>query len=78
MNAPDLICAYEHNTCLTTGYVANDKTLALIFSFYYIRAECSPDHVFKYVGENAIFASGSPFSNVSLGNSFLAIFNIVC
>ncbi|KAK3152993.1 hypothetical protein QOZ80_2BG0166230 [Eleusine coracana subsp. coracana] len=32
------------------------------------KAECTPDHVFKYVGENAIFASGSPFTNVSLGN----------
>ncbi|GJM91156.1 hypothetical protein PR202_ga07503 [Eleusine coracana subsp. coracana] len=32
------------------------------------KAECTPDDVFKYVGENAIFASGSPFTNVSLGN----------
>lgn len=32
------------------------------------KAECTPDDVFKHVGENAIFASGSPFSNVSLGN----------
>ncbi|XP_062200385.1 NAD-dependent malic enzyme 59 kDa isoform, mitochondrial-like [Phragmites australis] len=32
------------------------------------KAECTPDDVFKYVGENAIFASGSPFSNVSFGN----------
>jgi hypothetical protein len=39
MNALDLICTYEHNTCFTTGYVANVKTLALIFSFYYIIAE---------------------------------------
>jgi len=31
------------------------------------KAECTPDDVFKHVGENAIFASGSPFSNVSLG-----------
>ncbi|KAG2557787.1 NAD-dependent malic enzyme 59 kDa isoform, mitochondrial-like [Panicum virgatum] len=32
------------------------------------KAECTPDDVFKHVGENAIFASGSPFSNISLGN----------
>ncbi|KAG2564531.1 hypothetical protein PVAP13_7NG086700 [Panicum virgatum] len=32
------------------------------------KAECTPDDVFMHVGENAIFASGSPFSNISLGN----------
>ncbi|KAJ1294933.1 hypothetical protein BS78_01G184100 [Paspalum vaginatum] len=32
------------------------------------KAECTPDDVFKHVGENAIFASGSPFGNVSLGH----------
>lgn len=32
------------------------------------KAECTPDDVFKHVGDKAIFASGSPFSNVSLGN----------
>uniref|UniRef100_A0A0E0EZM7 Cyclic nucleotide-binding domain-containing protein n=1 Tax=Oryza meridionalis TaxID=40149 RepID=A0A0E0EZM7_9ORYZ len=32
------------------------------------KAECTPEDVFKYVGENAVFASGSPFSNVTLGN----------
>ncbi|WVZ59523.1 hypothetical protein U9M48_009649 [Paspalum notatum var. saurae] len=32
------------------------------------KAECTPEDVFKHVGENAIFASGSPFDNVSLGN----------
>jgi Malic enzyme, NAD binding domain len=30
-------------------------------------AECTPGDVFKYVGEHAIFASGSPFSDVLLG-----------
>ncbi|KAM3402547.1 hypothetical protein ACQJBY_006427 [Aegilops geniculata] len=32
------------------------------------KAECSPEDVFKHVGENAVFASGSPFSNVTLSN----------
>uniref|UniRef100_A0A0D3HFD4 Malic enzyme n=1 Tax=Oryza barthii TaxID=65489 RepID=A0A0D3HFD4_9ORYZ len=32
------------------------------------KAECTPEDVFKYVGDNAVFASGSPFSNVTLGN----------
>ncbi|XP_051189666.1 NAD-dependent malic enzyme 59 kDa isoform, mitochondrial [Lolium perenne] len=32
------------------------------------KAECTPEDVFKHVGENAVFASGSPFSNVALSN----------
>ncbi|KAE8772175.1 NAD-dependent malic enzyme 59 kDa isoform, mitochondrial [Hordeum vulgare] len=32
------------------------------------KAECTPEDVFKHVGENAVFASGSPFSNVTLSN----------
>nr|AIR93777.1 NAD-malic enzyme alpha subunit [Kalanchoe fedtschenkoi] len=31
-------------------------------------AECTPDEVFSIVGENAIFASGSPFKDVVLEN----------
>lgn len=31
-------------------------------------AECTSEDVFKHVGENAVFASGSPFSNVTLSN----------
>ena len=52
--------------------------LILVLSFY-ITAECTPEDVFKHVGENAIFASGSPFSNVSLGNSCLVptLFRVV-
>jgi len=49
------------------------EVLILVLS-HYITAECTPDDVFKHVGENAIFASGSPFSNVSLGNSCLLSF----
>jgi len=50
-----------------------DEVLILVLS-HYITAECTPDDVFMHVGENAIFASGSPFSNVSLGNSCLLSF----
>ncbi|XP_072963970.1 NAD-dependent malic enzyme 59 kDa isoform, mitochondrial [Typha angustifolia] len=38
-------------------------------------AECTPDDVFKYVGENAIFASGSPFNNVTLGGGKIGYAN---
>lgn len=30
-------------------------------------AECTAEDAFKYAGENIIFASGSPFENVTLG-----------
>ncbi|XP_042511536.1 NAD-dependent malic enzyme 59 kDa isoform, mitochondrial-like [Macadamia integrifolia] len=32
------------------------------------KAECTPTEAFKYAGENIIFASGSPFESVDLGN----------
>ncbi|KAK4397106.1 NAD-dependent malic enzyme isoform, mitochondrial [Sesamum angolense] len=31
-------------------------------------AECNPEEAFSIVGDNIIFASGSPFNNVDLGN----------
>ncbi|KMT20599.1 hypothetical protein BVRB_1g005810 [Beta vulgaris subsp. vulgaris] len=33
-----------------------------------LNAECTPADAFKYAGENIVFASGSPFQNVDLGN----------
>ncbi|XP_057531671.1 NAD-dependent malic enzyme 59 kDa isoform, mitochondrial [Amaranthus tricolor] len=33
-----------------------------------LNAECTPAEAFKYAGENIVFASGSPFQNVDLGN----------
>ncbi|KAK9749367.1 hypothetical protein RND81_02G121100 [Saponaria officinalis] len=33
-----------------------------------LNAECTPDDAFKHAGENIVFASGSPFHNVDLGN----------
>ncbi|KAL2478285.1 NAD-dependent malic enzyme 1 [Forsythia ovata] len=34
-------------------------------------AECTPEDAFSIVGDNIIFASGSPFANVDLGNGHL-------
>ncbi|PNY14534.1 NADP-dependent malic enzyme [Trifolium pratense] len=34
-------------------------------------AECTPEEAFSILGENMIFASGSPFSNVDLGNGHI-------
>ncbi|PKU69000.1 NAD-dependent malic enzyme 59 kDa isoform, mitochondrial isoform X1 [Dendrobium catenatum] len=38
-------------------------------------AECTPADAFKYAGENIIFASGSPFENVNLGNGKVGYVN---
>ncbi|XP_074591960.1 NAD-dependent malic enzyme 59 kDa isoform, mitochondrial [Curcuma longa] len=38
-------------------------------------AECTPKDAFKYAGENIIFASGSPFENVDLGNGKVGYVN---
>lgn len=37
------------------------------FSFICGTAECTPEEAFSIVGENIIFASGSPFKDVDLG-----------
>ncbi|XP_022770401.1 NADP-dependent malic enzyme 4, chloroplastic-like isoform X2 [Durio zibethinus] len=33
-----------------------------------VQAECTAADAFKHAGENIVFASGSPFENVNLGN----------
>lgn len=33
-------------------------------------AECTAIDAFKHAGENMVFASGSPFENVDLGNYY--------
>jgi malate dehydrogenase (decarboxylating) len=38
-------------------------------------AECTPKDAFKYAGEKIIFASGSPFENVDLGNGKVGYVN---
>lgn len=45
--------------------------ILIIFIFdciFYETAECNAADAFKYAGDNIIFASGSPFENVHLGN----------
>lgn len=37
------------------------------FLFLIVTAECTPEEAFSIVGENIIFASGSPFMDVDLG-----------
>jgi malate dehydrogenase (decarboxylating) len=38
-------------------------------------AECTPEEAFSILGENIIFASGSPFNNVDLGNGKMGYCN---
>ncbi|CAL9051757.1 NAD-dependent malic enzyme 59 kDa isoform, mitochondrial-like [Musa acuminata AAA Group] len=40
-----------------------------------MNAECTPKDAFKYSGDNIIFASGSPFDNVDLGNGKVGYVN---
>lgn len=35
---------------------------------FYGTAECTAADAFKYAGDHIVFASGSPFENVNLGN----------
>ncbi|KAL6641279.1 hypothetical protein ACP70R_019460 [Stipagrostis hirtigluma subsp. patula] len=46
----------------------SDSPRPAIFAMSNPTTKGTPDDVFKYVGENAVFASGSPFNNVSLGS----------
>ncbi|XP_073028745.1 NAD-dependent malic enzyme 59 kDa isoform, mitochondrial [Primulina eburnea] len=48
----------------------SDSTKPAIFAMSNptANAECSAADAFKYAGENIVFASGSPFENVDLGN----------
>lgn len=52
------------------------QTLNLLFCSLYLfiyfkiwchTAECTPEEAFSIVGDNIIFASGSPFKDVDLG-----------
>lgn len=38
-------------------------------SLTFLTAECTAEEAFSVLGDNIIFASGSPFSNVDLGIS---------
>ncbi|OVA14098.1 Malic oxidoreductase [Macleaya cordata] len=48
----------------------SDSTRPAIFAMSNptMNAECTAADAFKYAGENIVFASGSPFENVNLGN----------
>ncbi|KAJ7962340.1 Malic enzyme [Quillaja saponaria] len=48
----------------------SDSTKPAIFAMSNptMNAECTADDAFKHAGENIVFASGSPFENVDLGN----------
>ncbi|KAF2315335.1 hypothetical protein GH714_038862 [Hevea brasiliensis] len=48
----------------------SDSTKPAIFAMSNptMNAECTAADAFKYAGENIVFASGSPFENVDLGN----------
>ncbi|KAK9207633.1 hypothetical protein WN943_017923 [Citrus x changshan-huyou] len=39
--------------------------------FFILCAECTPEEAFSIVGDNIIFASGSPFKDVDLGNGHI-------
>ena len=52
------------------GKAAFFKTLifTLLSSFFLnLTAECTPEEAFSILGDNIIFASGSPFKDVDLG-----------
>lgn len=55
-------------TNLTLTYFHN-------FSFDSFAAECTPEEAFSIVGDNIIFASGSPFKDVDLGMSVTCCFD---
>jgi hypothetical protein len=42
-----------------------------IFFVIIVTAECTAIDAFNHAGENIVFASGSPFENVDLGNYLL-------
>lgn len=47
-------------SCPTIAFQDFDSSLFLL-------AECTPEEAFSIIGENVIFASGSPFKDVNLG-----------
>lgn len=49
------------------------KVYIVYFSLFFLcifcgAAECTAAEAFKHAGDNIVFASGSPFENVDLGN----------
>lgn len=54
-----LISLWKLKFILTTHY---------FLCIFYGSAECTAAEAFKHAGDNIVFASGSPFENVDLGN----------
>ncbi|XP_057980038.1 NAD-dependent malic enzyme 59 kDa isoform, mitochondrial isoform X2 [Malania oleifera] len=55
----------------------SDSTKPAIFAMSNptMNAECTPADAFKHAGESIVFASGSPFENVNLGNGKVGYVN---
>lgn len=45
----------------------SESLLVLLLLYFAVTAECTPEEAFSVLGENIIFASGSPFNDVDLG-----------
>lgn len=49
--------------------------LLFFLCIFYGAAECTAAEAFKHAGDNIVFASGSPFENVDLGNFLFSTIN---
>lgn len=63
-----MVCLYKAYSALTIAnvYVFHSDIFIIIGT-----AECTAIDAFNHAGENIVFASGSPFENVDLGNYLL-------
>jgi len=66
-----MVCLYKAYSVLTIAnvYVFHSDIFIIIGT-----AECTAIDAFNHAGENIVFASGSPFENVDLGNYLLILF----
>ncbi|GMN62007.1 hypothetical protein TIFTF001_031108 [Ficus carica] len=51
--------------------MSNPTKNGMFLVFDWGEAECTPEEAFSIIGDNIIFASGSPFNNVDLGNGHI-------
>lgn len=52
----------------------SDKFMTLTYAILFLVAECTPQEAFSIVGDNVVFASGSPFKDVDLGTCLEIVF----